>query len=484
MGYSKYLLGVIIALLSISLITVTPMRTVIGIENNENTKPLYNITHWEIPDNLPWYPIVVIGDNRPDDTNAVKPPAIFYTIINEASKIYPVALIGTGDHVGKGTYEQYMELYRILNSSHIPNIWLAIGNHDIELHQESMNYWKEFIGPEHFYIDDIPGWRIAVINSETRLSRYWKQEILEAYNNLDNRSLILVFHRPVYPKVQHNLDTERSSMLLKIINEKDHVKLVLQGHYHGWGMQVKNNITWIITGGAGAPLYSYAKEVFRKDLQIINHKYHYVILILYPNQTFTYTPILAGSGSGILSIKKINSTTYKVVNTKKTIYNTPAEIPIRIKYVLTINSTRKTLYIQLMTPYGKPVYVSVFNTSRGYIVKANTTNWYAYIYNDNNPEKALVYKPVNNNVKIISIKKTNTTIPTTLTSQTTTTTQITQTTTTTTTTSTTTSTTTTITTTATKPTSKATGQSNYVIYAIVGIIVLIIAVLGYIFLKK
>lgn len=251
-------LGILVSVLILSIILFTPsftLNTTYTADNQEIT-PLYNATRWSIPDTLPWYPIVVMGDNRPPNTHDISPPEIFYDIVNESAQIYPVAFIGTGDHVGIGSKEQYERFYWILKNSSIQNIWLAIGNHDLELHSESMNYWLTYFGPEYMYIDDIPNWRIAIINSETRLSMNWKKQILDAYSDLGNRSLIFVFHRPIFPKVNHNLDTERSSIFMNIIKDKDRVKLVLQGHYHGWGMQVKNNITWIITGGAGAPLYS------------------------------------------------------------------------------------------------------------------------------------------------------------------------------------------------------------------------------------
>jgi len=159
---------------------------------NTNIGNLFKESRTIIPDNLPWYPIVVIGDNRPTNVNNVQLPPIFYMVVNETKKIYPVAVIGTGDHTGMGTQEQINVLYNALKG--LQNVWLALGNHDLDAHQEK--YWTEVIAPDHYHVDDIPGWRVYVLNSECRLSMQWKAQVNTIWNNLGNRSLILVFHRP------------------------------------------------------------------------------------------------------------------------------------------------------------------------------------------------------------------------------------------------------------------------------------------------
>ncbi len=379
---------------------------------------LYKESRTIIPDNLPWYPVVVIGDNRPTNVNSVQLPPIFYMVVNETKEIYPVAVIGTGDHTGMGTQEQINVLYNALKG--LQNVWLALGNHDLDAHQEK--YWTQVIAPDHYYIDDIPGWRVYVLNSECRLSMQWKAQVNTIWNNLGNRSLILVFHRPIYPKVEHNLDPERANYLLNKIAQHDHVKLVLQGHWHGYASEVKNGITWIITGGAGAPLYDYPKTP-PDNATIVLERNHYIVLILYPNQTFTYEPILAGVGSGALKIIKINATAYKIVNTKLDIFKKPAWIPVR----LDVNVSNWNIYTSLIVPPNATIIVNY--EIDGYDVKitSNATNWYAYATPPGGANNAVVGKPVNNVAelklyKLQTATTTTTTTTTTFTTNTTTTT--------------------------------------------------------------
>ncbi len=401
----------IVLLFFISLTVVSTFTTTISTKTyyfvDQSIISLYNATRWKIPDTLPWYPIIVFGDNRPSNTRDINPSPVFFLLVNESRIINPVAFIGTGDHLGRGTLEQYQRLYKILYSSDISNIWLAIGNHDVEVYNEAIKYWKQYFGPEYYYIDDIPGWRIVFLNSETRLSIHWRKQLDQTLSNINNGTVILVFHRPAFPNVDHNMDSERRSILMNVIKKYDHVKLVFQGHWHGWAKQIKNNITWIITGGAGAPLYNYPEQVISKDLEIITGKYHYTVAILYPNQTFKIIPVLLTTKPSI-TVEKINETAYRIINKAQDIYGNNTELPIRIKYCINDNE----IYVQLMVPHGITM-VNLQDNGYQYIITANTSNWYTYVYNEIDPDNSKVYLPEHSQVIITYREKPITTTTTT-----------------------------------------------------------------------
>ena len=480
---------ILLLIISISIASTLTTTTSTRVDIiDQQVVSLYNATRWKIPDTLPWYPLIVFGDNRPSNTRDVNPPPVFLLLVNESRLINPIAFIGTGDHMGSGTLEQYQRLYEILRSSNISNIWLAIGNHDVEIYNEAIQYWKQYFGPEYYYVEDIPGWRIVFLNSETRLSIHWRKQLDQTLANINNESVILVFHRPAFPDVDHNLDGERRSILMNAIKKYDHVKLVFQGHWHGWAKQIKNNITWIITGGAGAPLYNYPEQVISKDLEIITGKYHYTVAILYPNQTFKIIPVLLTTKPSI-TVEKINETAYKIINKARDIYGNNTELPIRIKYCINDNE----IYVQLMAPHGITI-VNLQDNGYQYIITANTSSWYTYMYNKTDPDNSKVYLPEHNQVIITYREKpiTATTTTTTATHTTTTTTTTTQPTTTTTTTTTmitttttqqiTTTTTTTTspskTTTTTTPFSEAQAGVDYKIIAlgVLGVLVIILII--------
>ncbi len=379
---NKLLYATIVLLLII--VTITPIH-------GNTVKPLYNSTRKSIPNNLPWYPIIVFGDNRPESTSSSKPPSIFYRFVDEASIINPYAVIGTGDHVGMGYRDQYVELYKVFNRSGLENIWLAIGNHDVDVN-EGWNNWKKYIGPEYYYIDDIPGWRIGVVDSETKLSINWRNQLEDIYRDIGNRSLILVFHRPAYPRVNHNLDSERTSILLNVFKNHKYPKLVLQGHWHGWGYQVKYNVTWIITGGAGAPLYRYSVEK-PENGEIVTGVYHYTILMLYPNQTFRFYPVRIDRGS--ITVTKVNDTAYMVMNTKVDVKNHPVEMPLRMKYMF----KNHEVHVSMIVPAGSKIIINFKELKNTLVITSNTSVWYTYIYLGDN-EAPQLYMPINNTVSI------------------------------------------------------------------------------------
>lgn len=397
----KYVLLSIFILIILMFIVST---TIID-SGSKDVTPLYEAKKKVIPDTLPWYPLVVFGDNRPSDTDQVKLPSVFYNIVRELDMIQPLAIIGTGDHVGKGYEKQYIELYRVFNETRLENIWLAIGNHDVEVY-EGWSNWEKYISPEYYYVDDIPGWRIGVVDSETRLSENWRKQLISMYENLGNRSLIIVFHRPVYPDVDHNLGSDRIRVLNSVFKSYGYPKLVLQGHWHGWAYEIRNNVTWIITGGGGAPLYTYSVEK-PENGDIVVGKHHYMILILYPNGTYTFYPVQMGIGS--ISIEKYNETTYIITNNKYDLKGKPIAMPVRIRheiYGVEINTV-------LIIPPKSKIHVTYNINGNTVEVLSNATKWYVYQHNISDPDNSPVYLPIDNRVELVieHVIKTKTTTP-------------------------------------------------------------------------
>ncbi len=402
MYMAKLLSALLIVSLILSMIAVIiPARADV-----DGRVQLFKLTRRKIPSNLPWYPLAVIGDNRPHDTNEVRLPNVFYRIINEIREVDPLAVIGTGDHVGKGTKPQIDELYNTMKG--LENVWLVLGNHDIYI-PGNITYWEALIGPEHYYIDDIPGWKIFFIDSEARLTTQWRNEVNWVFNNLgDNEAGIIVFHRPAYPYVEHNLDGERIKPLINAIEAHDHVKLVLQGHWHGFAVGAKYNVTWIITGGAGAPLYYYPSKPYEKGTVIVKGRYHYLYLVLYPNQTFTYYTVRADAASGKVEITGINNTAYRITNTKRDLFNKYTPIPVRINYTY----KNWTIYAVILAPPNGEAVINFKTTSYGVIATCTADTWYIYAPRPNS-DKAHVAEGVNHHAELILGSKPATTTPTT-----------------------------------------------------------------------
>ena len=359
---------------------------------------LYEESSKTIPDNLPWYPLVVFGDNRPDNIYAIEYPQVFYRIVDETKTINPFAVIGTGDHTGAGTRQQIDEFVETMAG--LENVWVCLGNHD--LHADELSYWEERVAPEYYKVDDIPGWRIVFTNSEEEnlVMLQWATENM--LKNTD-RELVLVIHRPLYPDVGHNL-WERGSQvfqtILQLIQEY-HVRLVLQGHWHGYAAMNQSGTEYVITGGAGAPLYYNPSSV--PGAVVVTGMYHYLILTLYPNGTYSYKPVYASYGE--IAVDRLNETALVIHNTKLDLWGNSVEIPIRTN----ITIYNKTYHIVLNSNPGYTIITHEIIRDK-LVIKTNSTKWYVYTIDPENPEQAVVYTP-SPNVEIELEVETTTTTP-------------------------------------------------------------------------
>ncbi len=284
-----------------------------------------------IPKDLPWYPLIVFGDNRPDESGEIYYNQVTYHIRDEIKTINPLAVIGVGDHVWNG-YVSQIE-YFVDTFKDVPNLWVIAGNHEwnnypyvCSENREGVEYWRKHVAPDLYYKDDIPGWRIVFLNLRYGYEHWSDMEkwIKNIGFNTD-RKLIVVFHEPVYP-VQSACDHIKT-VQEKLIPILDQYKpaIVLQGHKHCYYEKYRDGTLYIITGGGGAP-------------KCDRYPYHYLYFILKPSGEYVYKPVSASDGSIYVSIKKYNSSStieyvFNIVNTKRDIYGDRIdELPVRIKF--------------------------------------------------------------------------------------------------------------------------------------------------------
>jgi len=290
--------------------------------------PLINETRTGIPEGLDWYPVAVFGDNRPEWTHYVKYPSVFYRIVDDMKTLNPVAVIGTGDHVGEGRPQQYEELYRTLSG--LSNVWLVPGNHDFHW-PGSHTYWHDYIGPDNYIIKSIPGWTFIFIDAVTSNATLFNQTVKDLFSQAGTaRSIAIVTHYPVEPWLNHNLNQTdagpEKQATMKYYIHKYNVSLVLEGHWHGYAEKREGTTLYIVTGGAGAPLY-HAPSGSDAD-KIIEGLHHYLVFIFYPNGTYTYTTVYPEYGD--LRVVKVNESTVLIHNTRLTLERKPATLPFRV----------------------------------------------------------------------------------------------------------------------------------------------------------
>lgn len=197
----------------------------------------------------------------------------------------------TGDFIDNGLYiDQWYNLLAdfkpvLENTSLMP----LLGNHE----ENSSIYYDIFAlpGKEEYYSFDYGPIHFAILHS--CVERYdgnmteqyeWIRQDLE--DNKDAIWKVVMVHRPVFASSQRDNAGDYDDLkegLLPIL-EQYGVDIVLSGHDHFYERLLNNNITYIVTGGAGAPLYKLIDAYKLEQSQYAESTLHVVLLDVYENQ--------------------------------------------------------------------------------------------------------------------------------------------------------------------------------------------------------
>ncbi len=352
------LLALVVALSIIAASHITDWLVPAGADESQHCcdTPLMIASRQPVPQGLDWYHVVVFGDNRPQNTSGQKFNLVFYKIVDETRSINPYAVIGTGDHVGEGRRYQYEELWKTLNG--LPNLLLTPGNHDL-LISGSQERWENYVGSRYLHAELIPNWSIILVDSYTRNMKEFNSNVTSMFNQSIGPHRILVTHYSVKPDLDYNIDDtccggRKKQLLLSMISEYN-VSLVLQGHWHGYAEKHDNRTLYIVTGGAGAPLY---REPSNNDADYLRVMlYHYIILVLSPDGSYQVIPVYAPKGN--ITVSKPQSDTAIIYHDKYLITGKKAEIPVLVY----LEKDNTKVGVSLFAPFGKQIEVRLVSVS-------------------------------------------------------------------------------------------------------------------------
>lgn len=142
------------------------------------------------------------------------------------------------------------------------NFYPAIGNHDYPL----TNY-DDLFGIDHYYSFDFKGFHFISLNtieSYVQGSDQYNWLVDDLVAN-DDKEIIVFFHNPPYSSGLHGSDSDVQNILVPLFEEAG-VSLVFNGHDHLYertypihnnAVNYSNGITYVVTGGGGAPLYNF-----------------------------------------------------------------------------------------------------------------------------------------------------------------------------------------------------------------------------------
>jgi predicted phosphodiesterase len=221
--------------------------------------------------------IVVYGDSRTGHEAHRR-------IVGRITALKPAVVFHTGDMVSDGfsakDWEYFLEISSGLRQA--AEFHPVHGNHE----RHAPQYFKTFgLDPgEPWYSLDRFGVHFVVLDSE---SPFWKGTAQGKWLEKDLAQtaaphIVVLLHRPVYGTGHHAPeDTKVLAPALTPFFKKHGVGTVFSGHDHLYERSQVDGITYVVTGGGGAPLYS-ERHSSAPYSQVFASKYNFVALSLKP----------------------------------------------------------------------------------------------------------------------------------------------------------------------------------------------------------
>ncbi|MGC8668507.1 MAG: metallophosphoesterase [Chthonomonadales bacterium] len=223
---------------------------------------------------------VVYGDTRSQ-------PRVHAQVIQRILHFRPELVVHTGDLVADGRDEAvWSDFWRVVEPltsgiSFLP----ALGNHE-----RNARWYYTFFGPARDYSFDYGNVHFSVLDTNRPPSEYEAQEqwLKEDLTRSSRQAwhVLICHHTPVtcIAEDRRRVAAERLLARLEPILKNGHVQVVFSGHDHNYQRHEVHGITYVVTGGGGAPLYDVrpdtpyvkvAKKAYNEcEIQLSGHMMH------------------------------------------------------------------------------------------------------------------------------------------------------------------------------------------------------------------
>ena len=191
------------------------------------------------------YSFVVIGDSRDGEE-------VFKKVLRLAKQFHPLFIMHGGDYSGGGSEAETNRFLRVLKEN-VPNLpfFVVMGNH------EDRPIFTRRIGPLDFTVESkrLGLTLVAVDNSDTALKRP-ELEYLRSRLKSAAGSVFVAMHVPPQTEQWDWHTFSEGAGELKTILAQSRVQGAFFSHVHLFARAEYGGVPAIITGGAGAPLYT------------------------------------------------------------------------------------------------------------------------------------------------------------------------------------------------------------------------------------
>ena len=209
----------------------------------------------------------IYGDTRSS-------PEIHQQVVQQIVLHKPEATFHTGDLNSSGkTQKEYDNFLQIISPlCQISRFFPARGNHEKDLSLFLQNF--PFLNGSSYYTVYQDSIRFIILDSVLDLSPgseqfSWLQKQLK-----EDIPTLLILHHPVFSSGEHS-DELGLQLFLPELVQKSSVKAVFSAHDHNYERSEFKGITYIVTGGGGAPLRE--KETANPYSLVFIKTHHYLI---------------------------------------------------------------------------------------------------------------------------------------------------------------------------------------------------------------
>ncbi len=262
--------------------------------------PTFYIADSELPGQLT---VIAYGDQRFTDpaNNKQTNPRIRQWLVNKIAEEHPAAVIMNGDVPLAGDvandYSVFQAETKIWRDAHL-RVFPTLGNHEFhgDVNTDLENWWTAF--PEmrnrRWYSAQL-GSRIYILALDSGTSLLpgseqarWVENQAQGLPPSIDFVIVTLHHPPVadtqtHIEVDHNPRPNEIALrdYLSKAAQTSHARfLVSAGHIHNYERSVVEDVTYLVSGGGGAPPYFVERTPQDLYQSILFPNYHYVKLTL------------------------------------------------------------------------------------------------------------------------------------------------------------------------------------------------------------
>jgi hypothetical protein len=227
---------------------------------------------------------VAYGDTRTYDN-------IHREVVKGVLSFQPALVLQTGDLVADGRNKDQWKTFDEITGDMRRRIpyYPARGNHDVGTFYEQRVTQPVLSGNKLYYSFEKGNLHFISIDTEDKLApgsaqRQWLEADL-AMAQSEGKFIVPFFHKAIFSIGPHARQDDVLALrtILHPLFREHGVRLVFEGHDHLYYRTIRDGITYVVTGGGGAPLYDGQSNLRVPD-DVYESVNHFCVADVYPDR--------------------------------------------------------------------------------------------------------------------------------------------------------------------------------------------------------